>query len=55
LPLAAAVRRLSHPLEKLFLTNVGRHAIRSRGPLRRRKAKAAATKAGPQRQRSSRR
>jgi len=28
LPLAAAVKRLSHPLEKLFLTHVGRHAVR---------------------------
>ena len=56
LPLAAAVRRLSHPLEKLFLTNVGRHAIRSRGPQRRRKAKAPSTKAAdPQRLRSIRR
>ena len=27
LPLAAAVRRLSYPLEKLFLRNVGRRAI----------------------------
>ena len=55
LPLAAAVRRLSHPLEKLFLINVGRHAIRSRGPQRRRKAKAPATKAGPRRRGSTRR
>jgi hypothetical protein len=46
---------LSHPLEKLFLTNVGRHAIRSRGPQRRRKAKAPATKAGPPRGRAIRR
>ena len=28
LPLRAAVRRLSYPLEKLFLRNVGRHALR---------------------------
>jgi 8-oxo-dGTP diphosphatase len=55
LPLAAAVRRLSHPLEKLFLINVGRHAIRPRAPQRRRKAKAPAGKAGPQRRRSIRR
>jgi len=56
LTLAAAVRRLSHPLEKLFLINVGRHAIRSRGPQRRRKAKAPSTKgADPQRLRSIRR
>jgi 8-oxo-dGTP diphosphatase len=30
LPLAAAVRRLSYPLEKLFLRNVGRHAAKHR-------------------------
>jgi hypothetical protein len=30
LPLAAAVKRLSDPVEKVFLTNVGRHAIRRR-------------------------
>jgi 8-oxo-dGTP diphosphatase len=30
LPLAAAVRRLSYPLEKLFLKSVGRHAMRRR-------------------------
>jgi 8-oxo-dGTP diphosphatase len=48
LPLAAAVKRLSHPLERLFLTNVGRHAIlRRRRPVRR-KARARA-KAGPRR------
>jgi len=36
LPLAAAVKRLSHPLERLFLTNVGRYAIRMcKRPLRR--------------------
>jgi len=28
LPLAAAIRRLSYPLEKLFLNDVGRHATR---------------------------
>ena len=55
LPLAAAVRRLSHPLEKLFLTNVGRHAIRSRAPQSRRKTKPPATKAAPPRRRSIRR
>jgi hypothetical protein len=27
LSLGAAVKRLSYPLEKLFLTNVGRHAV----------------------------
>ncbi|MFZ0094562.1 MAG: NUDIX domain-containing protein [Pseudolabrys sp.] len=30
LPLSAAVRRLSYPLEKLFLRNVGREALRQR-------------------------
>jgi 8-oxo-dGTP diphosphatase len=30
LPLAAAVRRLSYPLEKLFLRNVGRHTLARR-------------------------
>ena len=36
LPLAAAVKRLSHPLERLFLTTVGRHAVlRCKRPLRR--------------------
>jgi 8-oxo-dGTP diphosphatase len=30
LPLSAAVRRLSYPLEKLFLRNVGREALRHR-------------------------
>ena len=30
LPLAAAVRRLSYPLERLFLDNVGRYAIQRR-------------------------
>jgi 8-oxo-dGTP diphosphatase len=27
LPLAAAIRRLSYPLEKVFLTDTGRHAL----------------------------
>lgn len=27
LPLAAAIRRLSYPLEKVFLTDVGRHVL----------------------------
>ena len=30
LPLSAAIRRLSYPLEKLFLRNVGRNILRSR-------------------------
>jgi 8-oxo-dGTP diphosphatase len=54
LSLAKAIRRLSDPVEKLFLTNIGRHAmLRVKRPLRR-KAKAAAARA-PQRRRSSRR
>jgi hypothetical protein len=46
LPLAAAVKRLSHPLEKVFLTNVGRYAIRPRNP-QRDKAKSVAAKSEP--------
>jgi 8-oxo-dGTP diphosphatase len=49
LPLAAAVKRLSHPLERLFLTNVGRYAILRRKRLPRRKARTPATKAKPRR------
>jgi len=52
LPLAAAIRRLSYPLEKLFLLNVGRHAmLRSKRRLRRR-ARAHAGMAKPGRRRS---
>jgi len=42
LPLAAAVRRLSYPLEKLFLKNIGRLILkrRRRKAVRRRTAKA---------------
>lgn len=40
LPLKAAIRRLSYPLEKLFLGNVGRQAI-----ARRKKSKAKKSKA----------
>jgi 8-oxo-dGTP diphosphatase len=55
LPLGAAVKRLSHPLEKLFLTNVGRYAIlRHRRPQRRR-AKAPTTEIGPRRKSPTRR
>lgn len=54
LSLAAAVKQLSHPLEKVFLTNVGRYAIRPPRP-QRRKAKAPATKAAPRRRTSTRR
>jgi len=38
LPLAAAVRRLSYPLEKLFLRNVGRRIVRRRRKFSRHKA-----------------
>jgi 8-oxo-dGTP diphosphatase len=41
LPLAAAIRRLSYPLEKLFLDNVGRQAISARKRSARRKKRAA--------------
>lgn len=39
LPLKAAVRRLSYPLEKLFLRNIGRHAARRPKPELRKKAR----------------
>lgn len=45
LPLAAAIRRLSYPLEKLFLRNVGRRAI----PRRKHGRKAHAGKPKPHR------
>ena len=55
LPLAAAIRRLSYPLEKLFLRNVGRHTLKRRKRALRRKAvvrrKARAAKAKPRRKR----
>ena len=54
LSLAAAVKRLSHPLEKVFLTNVGRQAILRVKRPQRRKAKVPA-KGAPRRRRSSRR
>ena len=47
LPLAAAVRRLSYPLEKLFLRNVGRQALRHRK--HRRKVRSHAAKSKPRR------
>jgi hypothetical protein len=54
LSLTAAVKRLSHPLERLFLANVGRYsALQHRRP--KRKAKAAVIKAGLQLRRSTRR
>ena len=40
LPLAAAVRRLSYPLERLFLRSVGRTALRHRRHRQRRKGRA---------------
>jgi 8-oxo-dGTP diphosphatase len=45
LPLSAAVRRLSYPLEKLFLRNVGRMALRRRKRGLRRKTGGHAAKA----------
>ena len=44
LPLPAAVRRLSYPLEKLFLRNVGRATLRRRRRHRRKTRHAAKTK-----------
>ena len=45
LPLSAAVRRLSYPLEKLFLRNVGRMALRQRRRRLRRKTRGHVAKA----------
>ncbi len=45
LPLSAAVRRLSYPLEKLFLSNVGRMALRQRRLRLRRRARRQIVKA----------
>ncbi|MGD0421626.1 MAG: NUDIX domain-containing protein [Xanthobacteraceae bacterium] len=47
LPLAAAVKRLNYPLEKLFLDNVGRYAIRRRKRRSRKKARTPTAKAKP--------
>ncbi len=55
LSLGAAVKRLSYPLEKLFLTNIGHLAILQHRRPQRRKAKAPVTKTGPRRKNSSRR
>ena len=55
LSLGAAVKRLSYPLEKLFLTNIGRLAILQHRRPQRRKTKAPVTKTGPRRKNSSRR
>jgi len=53
LTLAAAVRRLSYSLEKLFLRNVGRHALKRRKRPARRKTRANVAKAKPRRRTSS--
>jgi 8-oxo-dGTP diphosphatase len=45
LPLAAAIRRLSYPLERLFLSHVGRHAMPRRKHRPRRKKRARPRKA----------
>jgi len=59
LTLGAAVERLSHPLEKLFLTNVGRHASLRHGRAQTRaqaaRAKSPAAKSGPPRKSATRR
>ncbi|MFZ0067235.1 MAG: NUDIX domain-containing protein [Pseudolabrys sp.] len=51
LPLSAAVRRLSYPLEKLFLRNVGRMALRQRRRHRRKTRHAAKTNGSKSRSR----
>ena len=53
LTFAAAVRRLSYPLEKLFLSHVGRHALKHRKRTVRRKARTPAAKAKLLRRRST--
>jgi len=53
LSLGAAVKRLSYPLEKLFLSNVGRHAFRQHRRRQRRKMKAPKTR--PRRRNPARR
>jgi 8-oxo-dGTP diphosphatase len=53
LTLAAAVRRLSYPLEKLFLRNVGRHVLKRSKRTARRKSRAPAAKAKSRRRRST--
>ena len=47
LPLSAAVRKLSYPLERLFLSNVGRNILRSR-----RKSRSSSRKSKSRRSRS---
>ena len=55
LPLNKAVRRLSYPLEKLFLNNVGRFAILGPKHRHRSKARASAVKPKSLRRRSTKR
>lgn len=53
LSLGAAVKRLSFPLEKLFLTNVGRHAVRRhRWPQARKARRSISKPASPQKSRA---
>jgi 8-oxo-dGTP diphosphatase len=47
LPLGRAVRRLSYPLEKLFLQNVGRQVFRRRRPAKARRKRARRKVAAP--------
>jgi 8-oxo-dGTP diphosphatase len=47
LPLSAAIRRLSYPLERLFLRSVGRMAVRHRRPRPRRNGRRLAAKGKP--------
>jgi 8-oxo-dGTP diphosphatase len=55
LSLGAAVKRLSFPLEKLFLINVGRHALRRhRGPQARKAKRPVSKPASPQKSRGRR-
>jgi 8-oxo-dGTP diphosphatase len=63
LPLKAAVRRLSYPLEKLFLQNIGRQALRrrkrparakARKPVRVKASKKARAKAGKKQDKKAR-
>jgi 8-oxo-dGTP diphosphatase len=44
LPLAEAIRRLSYPLERLFLRNVGRRVMPRRKPRKKKRAKRRASK-----------
>ena len=56
LSVGAAIKRLSYPLEKLFLTNVGHHAVRLyRRPQRRRAKLPTNKKTGPRRRSPTRR